>query len=345
MKKNLAFAMFDASAPVGSIVGSTFAGIFALSWWSWTFFSFAIALFCIAIASVFVIPDVPRQTKPASSLQGLITQLDLAGGLTGVTALVLFNFAWNQAGVVGWHKAYISVCLVLGVAFAILFFYIEVRVAEQPLVPIKVFNSDVSFVCACIACGWGCFGIWYYYAWQFMEVIKGGSPLLVAAWICPVAISGACASVGTGVLLGVLRPAWIMTIALAVFLTGTIILALTPPDQIYWGQLFVLAVVMPWGMDMSFPAGTVILSNAVGKEEQGMAASLINTIVNYSISLALGFGGTIEGNVNHGGDSKAHILAGYRGAEYLAIGLSGFGLFLSLCFVAKSYRTQRKSGL
>jgi len=120
---------------------------------------------------------------------------------------------------------------------------------------------------------------------------------------------------------------------------------LTPPDQIYWGQLFVLAVVMSWGMDMSFPAGTIILSNAVGKEEQGMAASLINTIVNYSISLALGFGGTIEGNVNHGGDSKAHILQGYRSAEYLAIGLSGFGLFLSLCFLLKSYRSPHRSGL
>jgi hypothetical protein len=33
-------------------------------------------------------------------------------------------------------------------------------------------------------------------------------------------------------------------------------------------------------MDMSFPAGTLILSNAVKKEHQGFAASLVATVVN-----------------------------------------------------------------
>ena len=341
MKKNLSFAAFGASAPVGSIIGSAFAGLFALSWWPYTFFSFAIALFVIAIVSIYAIPTLPRRIKPASTARGLLAQLDVLGGLIGVTALVLFNFAWNQAGIVGWNRPEIITCLVLGVASTMLFFYFEVRVATNPLIPFQIFTSDVSFVCACIACGWGAFGIWYYYAWQFMEVIKGGSPLLAVAWVTPVAISGACASVGTGLLLGVLRPAWIMTIALTVFLVGSIILATTPPDQVYWGQLFVISVVMPWGMDMSFPAGTIILSNAVKKEDQGVAASLINTIVNYSISLALGFAGTIEVHTNDGGHNKAQVLKGIRSAEYMAIGLSGLGVLLSLVFVAKTYSKTR----
>lgn len=340
MKKNLSFAAFGASAPVGSIVGSAFAGIFALTWWPYTFFSFAIALLVIAVASVYAIPTLPRRIRPATTARGLLAQLDVIGGLIGVTALVLFNFAWNQAGIVGWNRAEIITCLVLGVASAMLFFYFELRVATNPLIPFQIFTSDVSFVCACIACGWGAFGIWYYYAWQFMEVIKGGTPLLAAAWVAPVAISGACASVGTGLLLSVLRPAWIMTIALTVFLIGSVILATTPPDQVYWAQLFVISVVMPWGMDMSFPAGTIILSNAVKKEDQGVAASLINTIVNYSISLALGFAGTIEVHTNEGGHNKAQVLKGIRSAEYMAIGLSGFGVILSLVFVAKTYKSK-----
>ena len=50
-------------------------------------------------------------------------------------------------------------------------------------------------------------------------------------------------------------------------------------------------------------------------------------MVNYSISIGLGFAGTVETQVNDG-----NLLKGYRGALYMGIGLSGFGLCLSLLF-------------
>ena len=61
-------------------------------------------------------------------------------------------------------------------------------------------------------------------------------------------ISGAVASVATGLLLGRLRPASVMTIALAAFLVGTILIATASPDQIYWGQTFFATMVISWGM-------------------------------------------------------------------------------------------------
>jgi hypothetical protein len=88
---------------------------------------------------------------------------------------------------------------------------------------------------------------------------------------------------------------------------------------------------------MSFPAATLILSNAVEKRHQGVAMSIINTLVNYSISIALGFAGTIEVNVSGGGMSKEQTLKGYRGALYFGVGMAGMGLAVSLAFLAKSY--------
>jgi MFS family permease len=90
-------------------------------------------------------------------------------------------------------------------------------------------------------------------------------------------------------------------------------------------------------MDMSFPAATLILSNAVSREHQGVAASLINTVVNYSISLGLGFAGTVEVHVTKGDRTFNDTLHGYRGALYTGIGLAGLGIFLSFLFVLKSY--------
>jgi hypothetical protein len=145
------------------------------------------------------------------------------------------------------------------------------------------------------------------------------------------------------------------------FLCGNLLIATVPPHQVYWAQFFVTTIVAPWGMDMSFPAAvsslnmlcqnillthsssqTVYLSNTIEKSKQGVAASLINTIVNYSISLALGFAGTVEVHVNNGGRTPSDVLKGYRGALYMGTGLAGLGLAISIVFLAKTYWDDHK---
>ncbi|KAF1356845.1 putative major facilitator superfamily transporter [Delphinella strobiligena] len=346
-RKNMVFALFGATAPGGSIIGAVFAGLFSLAWWPWTFWSFSITLAIITVVGYFVIPDPPSKARIEGrnrTLRETILLLDPLGGLVGITALVLINFAWNQSdsGVVGWSDPgvawYLYLTLILGILLVPVFFYIEVKVSSSPLIPFEALSADVAFVLGCIACGWGCFGIWVYYIWTFAEVLKGATPLQASAWTCPVAISGAMASISTGFLLGKMRPAMVMTIALTAFTVGTILIATAPVDQTYWAQFFVCVIVIPWGsMDMSFPAATLILSNSVAKEHQGIAASLVNTVVNYSISLALGFAGTVEANVNNGGLTPEDKLKGYRGAWYLGIGLGGMGLALSMTYLLKGY--------
>ncbi|OAP59518.1 hypothetical protein AYL99_06816 [Fonsecaea erecta] len=346
-RKDMVFALFGACAPGGSIIGCALAGVFALTWWPWAFFSFAIALALLAVASYFIIPNPPQRSESASySLWSKIELLDLPGAAVGIAALVLFNFAWNQAPNVGWQKAYVYVTMLIGILLVPLFFYIELRVSKAPLVPFDALTADVGFVLACIVCGWSSFGIWFFYLVNFLEILRGVSPLLAVAYLSPVAVSGACASVVTGALLSRLRPAMVMTIALTWFTVGLILAATTPVHQTYWAQTFVGLVVIPWGMDMSFPAATIILSNAVRREHQGIAASLVTTIVNYSISLGLGFAGTVEVHVNHGGRTPQDILMGYRGAWYVGIGFAALGLCVSIVFLLRDclkVRAGRKS--
>jgi hypothetical protein len=128
-----------------------------------------------------------------------------------------------------------------------------------------------------------------------------------------------------------------MTLALTFFTVGLILTATTPVHQPYWAQTFVAFVVIPWGMDMSFPAATIILSNAVKKEHQGIAASLVTTIVNYSISLGLGFPGTVEVHVNNGGHTPEDVLKGYRGAWYVGVGFAAAGLGISIIFLLRGF--------
>lgn len=175
-RKDMVFSLFGACAPGkcrthpgssvrcltslsgGSIVGGAFAGLFALAWWPWVFWSLAITLAIIVVVASYVLPEPPQKNRETLSLSDKVKMLDLRGALVGITALVLFNFAWNQAPIVGWQKPYVYVVMIIGILLVPLFFYIELRVARSPLVPFDALSADVGFVIACIACGWSSFG-------------------------------------------------------------------------------------------------------------------------------------------------------------------------------------------
>lgn len=342
-KKAMVFAFFGAMAPVGAVVGSAIASAISLFWWPWAFWAMGLWVLVLIVLAVIAVPDLPRKENDifadGFSLRKLSDELDLPGAITGVVSLVLFNFAWNQAPIVGWATAETIVPLILGLAIFGLFAYIESRVAEKPLLPFDAVNGDVGFVLGVVACGWATFGIWILYLVQILQEIRHLTPLLTVAWQAPLAVSGATAAIFTGLLLGPLRvrPPVVMTMALAAFAIGITLIATVPPDQIYWGQIFVCTIVIPFGMDMSFPAATLILSNAVKREHQGVGASLVNTVVNYGISLGVGFAGTVEVHVSHGDK-----LAGYRGGMYLGIGLAGLGLGVCIVFLIRERLIQRK---
>lgn len=159
----------------------------------------------------------------------------------------------------------------------------------------------------------------------------------MAAWFTPILGVGLVSALAVGKLLGRVPASWIMVIGQVAYLTGSILAAARTPHSIYWTYFFFSVLIMTVGMDTSFPASAIIFSNAVPKQYQGMGASIVMTIVNYSISLGLGFAGTIETNINNGGLTKGDKLHGFQSAMWFSVGLSGFGLFLSLIYVVKGY--------
>ncbi|KAF4309795.1 hypothetical protein GTA08_BOTSDO01838 [Botryosphaeria dothidea] len=295
LKKQLLFGLFTDLSPLGIVTGAATAGAFSLLWWPWAYWSTSVFLVLIELVGTWAIPDPPRKTcARICSVKSAIVELDLAAGVIGITALILINFAWNQAVVVRWQEAYVYVTLIIGLALVPGFFYVEIYISPSPLIPLEAINVDVAFVLSCLACAWGYFGIWIYYIWQQFEVFHGLSPLHASAWKIPMVPMAFVASIVTGYLSGRLHPATLMIAAEVCTLVSSILAATSPPDQIYWTQLFPCLLIAPWGLDLSFPAATLMLSNAVSREHQGVAASLVNIVVNYSIALRLGFAGTIE---------------------------------------------------
>ena len=332
IKKNLVFALFGAMAPVGFVIGATFGSLFAeLTWWPWAFWSYGVAAFGLAVMSLFVIPKAVGDKPPEGSRPGF----DWTGSLLSVAGLVLVNVAWNNGPLYGWGTPNVYFVLIIGLICLVGFVWVELH-ADAPLLPIHALNGTTNFVLALVGVGWGAFGVWVFYSWQFLLNIRNHSPLAASAQYAPAVLCGLIAAGLTGFLLTHTPVSFVMMTSMIAFFIGLVIAATQGVNQSYWAQMFVSIVIMPFGMDMSFPAATVILSNHMPREHQGLAASLVNTMVNYSISISLGIAGTVETSVNHRRTDFDSVLWGIRCAYYTGIALSAVGVLLGAAFFIKS---------
>ncbi|GAP82350.1 putative probable Drug resistance protein YOR378W [Rosellinia necatrix] len=344
-RKAMLFAIFGAMAPASAIISPAITSLFALVWWPYAFWAFAIVLVGVTVAGLYVIPNPQPAAEGENNGRerghgfiNLCTELDALGALTGVSGLIFISVALNQGSLAGWHHAYVPVLLGIGILLCAVFVFVEKR-ARKPLIPIEALNLGVGLVLAAVGCGWGCFGIYIFYIWEFYEVLRGASPLLATAWHSPIFVSGIAAAVTTGLIIHRVGPATVMALALLAFTVGITLIATAPIEQSYWLQTFFCNIIITWGMDLSFPAATLMLSDLVAHEHQGIAASLVTTVVNYSGALALGLAGTIELHANSGRHASENILRGYRGAWYLGICLGVTGLIISLAFACRFSRS------
>jgi MFS family permease len=330
LRKNIVFSVFGALAPAGFVIGATFGSLFSqLVWWPWAFWSFGLACFGLAVSAVLIIPKALSH-KPKDP-----PGFDFSGCVVGVAGLVLINVAWNNGPLYGWSTPHVYFVLIIGVLCIIAFLWVERRTLH-PILPVHAMNGTVGFVLALVGLGWGAFGVWVFYTFRFLEIIRHSSPLSASAQFAPAVICGLLAAGLTGFLLTHTPVSFVMLVSMLAFFTGITIAAFQPVNQVYWAQQFVSIVIMPFGMDMSFPAATVILSNFMPRDHQGLAASLVNTFVNYGISIALGIAGTVEMTVTEGAVDGPEFLKGVRASMYTSMGLAGFGVVLGAMFFAKS---------
>lgn len=335
-KKMIYMALFGAVAPFGFVVGAIFSGVFAqLVWWPWGFWVNGIVCFAMVVALYFFIPkNIGSKSKDS---------FDWWGSITGVSGLILINFAWNQGPNVGWDKPYVYVLLIVGFLFMV-GFCLSVKYAPNPLLPSSCLKGETGFVLGCISCGWSCFGIWLYYSFRWAETVDNLHPILSAVQFLPAPFCGLMAAGLTVFLLRKSSLSVVMVVALMSFFVGIVLMGTRAEHQIYWGQKFVSIIIQSFGMDMSFPAGTLILSSVLPRHQQGLAGSLVSTFVNYSISIGLGMAGTVEyyttKDLTPGYETT---IKGYRNAFYIGMGLAGLGVILAVTFlILQSFGDQKK---
>ncbi|UKZ68408.1 uncharacterized protein TrAtP1_009446 [Trichoderma atroviride] len=325
LMRNVWVGMFGAMGPVGAAGGTVFPGFFGqLTEWWWLFFFLAVFGAVVFGATSFILPPdgVPMDATGT---------VDYVGAYFGVAGLVLFNFVWTQAAVVGWEEPYVYALLIVSILHFALFVLWEGKFAKEPILPLGIWGSP-SFgpmVLSAFMSFMGV-GIFLYYVQIWNIEIRHYSNLLTAAANSAFAIVGTCGCFVSAIAVRYLPAQIVMATGAIAAVVAGIIFATMPAQQTYWAQCFPAFIIMGFSPDFIFTATQIITSNSVQRKHQGIAGSLMGTIQMYGLSTGLGFAGTVERYTNDGGRDQ---VGGIRHALYLTIGMAGASALISLLLI------------
>ena len=113
-------------------------------------------------------------------------------------------------------------------------------------------------------------------------------------------------------------------------LIANVLLVTAHPDATYWTSTFFAPAIAAFGPDLTFTAAQIIASNTVSLTAQGVAGSMVGTVLNYGLAWGVALGSIVEQHTNKGGTDE---LRGLRGAGYLGVGMAGLGLTITWVFV------------
>lgn len=173
-------------------------------------------------------------------------------------------------------------------------------------------------------------GIFFWYMNIYMQTIRGDSLVKVGVQYLPLTIMG-CANAFFAAWLVPRVPAQvIMGIGCFAMVTINVLLATVPARLTYWAMCFPAMFISAYTIDLITTSAQIVASNTVPMKHQGVAGSLVGTLLSYGMSLGLGFAGTVEVNTFKNGTD---LLRGYHSAAYLAVGLAGTALVLTIFFI------------
>ncbi|KAI1393031.1 MFS general substrate transporter [Hypoxylon trugodes] len=321
--RNLSLGFFGASGPIGGYIGALILGGFIESAPLVWMFAFIAAISLIIASLLWAL--LPREI-PVDRYG----RIDWIGSFLALGGLIVFNIMWNQAPAVGWSNPVVIATLIISVTLFVGYYFWEHYFATDPIMPLSIFKAPsftpLIFVVLFTIMAAGIL-LWYTVLWQ--QDVRHWTPMQFALGWTPFGICGGLGTFLAAYLIPRVSAQWILAIGASCMLVATLLIATMPEQQPYWYQVFPSTILSSFSPDLTYTAAQIIASNAVSRKQQGIAGSLIGSLLLYGTSLGLGFASTVESEVG-----KQHgKVAGYRGAMYFAVGLCVAALILDICFV------------
>jgi EmrB/QacA subfamily drug resistance transporter len=261
-------AVFASASVLGPVLGGLLAGtnnFLGVAGWRWIFYiNVPIAIVAlIVIARVLTVDNARRERR-----------IDWWGSAMLAVGLVPLLVVAEQGQSWGWASASSFICYFLGAAGLTLFVWIQHRMGDDALLPLRLFRSPTFSVASgqVTIIGMAMFGGLSVIP-LYLQIVKGASPTKSGLLLLPLVGGLMLASLGSGRLIARTGRYKIFPVVGSVLmLIGMGLLITTGADTALW-QTDVFMAIFGIGLGLNMQSLVLAMQNAVPAKDMGVASA------------------------------------------------------------------------
>src|SRR6202453_4511274 len=264
-ERTKAVGVWAAVAGASAILGLLASGLL-LQWFSWQA-AFAINVVLAAIALAGTVRFVPESSQPDAPA------LDKAGALLATIGLVALVFSIIEAPDAGWLAPRTLGGMAAGLAALAGFVLFELR-QRHPLLDPRLFsNRQLAAGTVSILIQFFAFFGFTFVSLQYLQGVRGYSPLLAALAVLPLTAAMMPASRGAAALVSRFGARAVCVTGLLLVAAGLAIISRVGTSTPYW---LLLAGLIPLGIGMggAMTPATAAITEALPQAQQGVGSAL-----------------------------------------------------------------------
>jgi EmrB/QacA subfamily drug resistance transporter len=310
-ERSRALGVWGAMGGLGGSLGVLLGGILTQAF-SWP------AIFLVNVPIAIGVIVFSRGLIPEGRRETAARHFDASGALLvtgGLTALV---YGIVRTDTLGWGSTGVIAPLALGAVLLATFVFVEGRVAQEPLMPLRVFtmarlraaNLIMFLLYASV------FAIWFFLSLYLQQVLHY-DPLQTGVRFLPMTLSIMITSTLAPRLVARFGERLVLTVGMLVAAIGLYLLTGVHSGGSYVADVLPGGLLAGLGLGLSLVPATIAAVAGVPAKESGLASGMLNTSRLIGGALGLAVLSTIAAS-----QTRAHLLHGASGASALSSGFS-----------------------
>ncbi len=270
-ERHRAIGLWGAMNGAGGATGTLLGGIITQELtWRWVLLiNLPIGIAAALVARVVVV-DRRREDSAAD--------FDLAGALAITGGLLSLVYGIVNAGQDGWGSPAALGPIGLGLALLATFVLIEGRIAQAPLVPLRVFSNRLLRVSNIVVIFFSAalFPMWYFGTRYLQEVLHMG-PLDAGLAFLPMALTIMAFATRAGALVARFGVGRVLGVGLTLMALGLALFTQISVNGNYVSDFMLPGLLTSIGVGLSVVPSTIAATATAPPSEAGLASGLVNT--------------------------------------------------------------------
>ncbi|HET9074659.1 MAG TPA: MFS transporter [Solirubrobacteraceae bacterium] len=330
-ERNRAVGIWGAMGGAGGAAGVLLGGVLTdlLSWRWILFINLPIGLVAAVLAGRMLLESTnPHATR----------HFDVAGALSATVGLSLLVFGIVRTDTTGWGDSLTLALIGAGVILLGAFLVNEGRLAQAPLMPLRLFRSRGLTAANIIimTVGASTFGMWFFFS-LYLQQVRGYSPLHAGLIFLPMTlliITGSLIASRITLRVGAKR---LLAVGMLALTVGLALFATIQVHSSYLGAMLIPSLLVSFAMPFAFIPSTISATSGVAPQEAGIASGIVNTSRMFGGALGLAILATVATSHSNGlirdhaaRSVDAALVSGFQVAYLIGAGMALVGALVAI---------------